>query len=268
MQSQLRFACTALSASLIAASVLLSGCSEAYTLDPTAAASIKLTGNWQLTSAAAAASRLPAISGELTGYGAHVTGLFHSDSSNACVDPSVIAVVSGGTNASGVLSLGGSYAGGTLIVTGTPAADGKSLTNATYAVSGGSCGFSAPAAATAQSVAAVSGTYAGEFYDVYGNDIHVSTVLSQSAADANGNFTLSGYATLPANGCFNSPTSTDSAQVTGQNFSISYTDPHTGNTLSTTGTVTTDASTLTIGSWTINGPCTGENGTGGTLLKQ
>ena len=104
---------------------------------------------------------------------------------------------------------------------------------------------------------------------MYGNDIFVSTVLSQSAPDANGNFVLSGYANLPAsNGCFSTPTNTDSAQVTGQNFSINYTDPNTGNSLMTSGTVSTDATTLTVNSWTVTGPCSGENGTGGLLTKQ
>ena len=129
--------------------------------------------------------------------------------------------------------------------------------------------MSSAAIVTAQTVNPVNGTYSGTFIDVYGNNIPVSTVLSQSAADANGNFVLSGYANVPAgNGCFDTPTGTDSAQVTGQQFNISYTDSNPGNTLMTSGSVSTDATTLTVGSWSIQGPCSGESGTGGTLTKQ
>ena len=254
---------------VIAGAFLLNGCSEAYTSTATTGAAVKLTGNWQLTSSAPAASKLSALSGEITGTSASATAIFHSDSASACAPPSVVAVLAGSTNASGLTSFSGSYAGGTLIVIGTPSADGKSLTNASYAVSGGTCGFTAPAQASAQSVAAVSGTYSGTFTDVYGNQIPVSTVLSQSAPDADGNFVLSGYANVPAgNGCFTTPTNTDSAQVTGQQFNISYADPSTGNTLVTSGSVSVDATTLTVGAWTITGPCAGENGTGGTLTRQ
>ncbi len=258
-----------LSTGLLSMSALLAGCSGALTTSTPDAAAIRITGNWQLSSSAAAASKLPSLSGEITGTSISSTALFHSQSASACAAPSVVAVLNGGTNGNGLVTLSGSYAGGSLIITGTPAADGKSLANATYTVSSGSCGFSAPAGAVAHSVAAVSGTYSGDFIDVYGNHIPVSTVLSQSAPDANGNFVLSGYANVPAgNGCFNTPTQTDSAQVTGQQFNISYTDPNTHNSLVTSGSVSLDATTLTVGSWTITGPCAGENGTGGTLTKQ
>lgn len=271
MRSTPRLIPAVLAAGFLTASFLLAGCSESFTGTTPDAAVVKLTGNWQLSSAAAAASRLPALSGEITGNSAGAQALFHSDAANACAAPSVVASLRGGSDGKGLLTLTGSYAGGTLTVTGTPAADGKSLTKAAYSVAGGSCGFSASAiaSATANSVATVSGTYTGNFTDVYGNQIYISTVLSQSAPDANGNFVLSGYANLPAsNGCFTTPTNTDSAQVSGQNFNITYADPNTGNSLVTSGSVSLDANTLTVGSWTITGPCAGENGTGGVVTRQ
>lgn len=256
---------------VLAAAFLLTGCSESYSGSLTTSQAVQLTGNWQLASTSPTASKLPALSGEISGTSQNATALFHSDSATACAAPSVVASLAGGTNASGLMSLGGSYAGGTLVITGTPSADGKSLTNATYSVNGGTCGFtsSAAAPASADEVATVSGTYNGTFTDVYNNQIPVSTVLSQTAPDANGNFVLSGYANVPNNGgCFDSPTNVQTAQVTGQQFNVIYTDPNTGNSLTTSGTVSLDAQTLTIGSWTITGPCAGENGTGGTLTKQ
>jgi hypothetical protein len=255
-----------------ATAFLLTGCAESYNGSLMSGQAVTLSGNWQLASSSPAASKLPALSGAISGTSQSATAVFHSDSATACVTPSVVANLVGSTNASGVMSFAGPYAGGTLAVSGTPSADGKSLSNATYSVTGGSCGFASQAAAPAsvQAVAAVSGNYAGTFNDVYGNQIPVSAVLSQNAPDADGNFILSGYANLPpqTSPCFTTPTNTDSAQVTGQQFNITYADPNTGNTLVTSGTVSLDAQTLTVGSWTITGPCAGENGSGGVLTKQ
>src|SRR5579875_1064733 len=121
---------------LLAAALLASGCSQSFTGTEIAsdAAAVKLTGNWQLSSTSPYAGNLSALSGAISGTSEHATGLFHSDSSKACASPSVIAELSGSSNASGLLSLTGPYAGGTLSITGKPSADGKSLTNASYTV--------------------------------------------------------------------------------------------------------------------------------------
>ena len=104
----------------------------------------------------------------------------------------------------------------TLTVTGTIAADGKSLTGATYNVSGGTCAFTGPADAEGQSFSSVTGNYAGSFSDPYGNLIDITATLTQTPdSDTDGNFQLSGTGTFPTNPCFISPVSVASSQVTG-----------------------------------------------------
>ena len=91
------------------------------------------------------------------------------------------------------MTLTGKVGGGTLTISGTLAADGKSLTGASYNVAGGSCAFSAKAAATAQAYSSVTGTYSGSFADAGGQVISVVANLTQTPeSDTDGNFTLSG----------------------------------------------------------------------------
>ncbi len=45
----------------------LTGCGNGFLSSPVTAAAVAVTGNWQFTSASAAAAQLPSFSGELTG---------------------------------------------------------------------------------------------------------------------------------------------------------------------------------------------------------
>ena len=71
-----------------------------------------------------------------------MTGLFHSDSASSCIAPTTAVAVTGSADANKLVTLTGTgLAGGTLTIAGTLAADGRSLTNATYNVTGGTCAF-------------------------------------------------------------------------------------------------------------------------------
>ncbi len=108
-----------------------------------------------------------------------------------------------------VTLMGTGVAGGTLVLTGVLAADGKSISNTTYTVNGGSCAFVKPADATSQAYADISGTYTGSFTDPDGDVIPVSASLTQNTTpDVNGNFQMSGTGTFGGgnNPCFVSPT--------------------------------------------------------------
>ncbi len=227
-----------------------------------------MTGNWQVASTAASASKLPALSGELTGNSAAITGILHSDSSNSCVAPSASAEVSGSANAAGLVTLTGSdFGGGTLTISGTLAADGKSLTDASYNVAGGSCAFAKAADGTAQQYSSITGNYTGNFSDSDGQIISIAATLSQSPnSDTDGNFTLSGSGSFGSNPCFISPVPLTSSQVTGGSFTFTYTDPSTTNSVTSNGTFSTDGKTLTVTQWTLTGPCGPDSGTG--LLTQ
>jgi hypothetical protein len=262
-----RTSCAALCASLILSLVVLNGCTSLTATPATSA--IKVTGNWQIKSTAAAASRLAALSGELTGSSTAITGILHADASTACVAPSTAIEVSGAADANSLVTLtGANVAGGTLTIAGTLSSDGKSLTNANYTVAGGTCAFTAAAASTMVAYSSITGTYAGGFSDPGGNVISITANLTQTpTSDTTGNFQLSGTGTFPNNPCFNSPVSVSNTQVTGGSFTLTYADPVTQNSVTATGSFSTDGTTLTVTNWVLTGPCGPDSGTG-LLTKQ
>ncbi len=245
----------------------LTGCSpegSVYTTD-----TVSVTGNWQFSSSATAASKLPALSGVLSGTGASFTAILHSDSATSCIAPTTAIALTGTTSAQGVTTLTSSnFPSGTLTISGSLAIDGKSFTSATYTVSGStSCAFASPANATANDFLPISGTYTGKFSDASGPVLTISALLSQSpTSDASGNFTLTGEASF-GNACFSNNVPVSNTQVTGGNFTFTYSDPVTTNSVVATGTFSTDGTTLAISNWTLTGPCGPDSGTG-SLTKQ
>jgi hypothetical protein len=258
--------CTGL---VLATSALLTGCSSDGTV--TSNGSSLVLGNWQFSSTASTASKLPLLSGALSGSSTAPSGIFHTDSSSACVDPTTDIELTGSVSTTGsasVTTLTGALAGGTLTITGTLASNGKSLTNATYNVTGGTCALSAAVPATAQAYSSITGNYTGTFSDPDGAVIAISSTLTQTpASDSNGNFQLSGSATFPSNPCFNSPVTVSNTQVTGGSFTLTYADPTTQNSVVASGTFSTDGTTLTVTNWNLTGSCGPDTGTG-LLTKQ
>ncbi len=240
------------------------GCSTSFVPAASPASAIAVAGNWQFASTDAVASKLPMLSGELTGTSAAITGVLHSDATADCVAPAASIPVKGSANAANLVTLtGAGVAGGTLKVTGTLAADGKSLSNAAYTVVGGSCAFTAKAQAVADAYSPITGTYTGNFSDANGQVIAIVANLSQTpGSDPNGNFQLSGTATFPNNPCFVSPVSIANSQVTGGSFTLTYTDAVTLNSVTAAGTFSTDGRTLNATNWTLTGPCGADSGTG------
>lgn len=224
---------------------------------------VPVAGNWQITSTDPAAARLASLSGELSGSGAKITGIVHANSASACIAPSAQIALTGSADAANALSLtGASLAGGTLTISGTLAADGKSIQGAHYMVTGGTCAFAA-ALATAQAFSSITGNYTGTFSDSYGQVLSISAMLTQTpAADGTGNFQLSGTGTLGTNPCFASPATISNSQVTGGSFTLTYNDPNLANSVTASGTFSTDGSTLTVTNWSLSGACGADSGTG------
>jgi hypothetical protein len=247
---------------LIFAFSTLTGCTSVK-LTANSGPAITVTGNWQFASTAASAAKLPALSGELTGTSAALTGILHSDAATSCISPFSSFEVTGSTNAQGITTITSSnLAGGTFTLTGTLAANGKSFSAATYTVSGGTCAFSAPALATADAFSPINGSYNGTFYDASGEVLNMTAALSQSpASDADGNFLLTGTGTF-SNPCFTSPATVSNTQVTGGSFTLTYADPSTLNSVTLSGTFATNGQTLTITNWTLTGPCGPDSGYG------
>jgi hypothetical protein len=247
---------------LLLLAFFLVGCSSS--LAPLSGTSTNaLTGNWQVSSMSTTGIKLPMLSGELTGSATAVTGIFHAASTGACVTRSTAISLTGHADTKNVLTLTGALAGGTLTISGNVAEDGKSLTGTTYNVTGGTCAFSAPVMASAQAFSSVTGTYAGSFSDAGGNVIDITANLTQTPeSDTSGNFQLSGSGTFPNNPCFSSPVTVSNAQVTGGSFTLTYADSSTQNSVTATGTFSSDASTLTVTNWTLTGSCGPDSGTG------
>jgi hypothetical protein len=253
--------------SVLALTAALTGCSpegSVYTTD-----TVSVAGNWQFSSSAAAATKLPSLSGVLSGTGSSITAILHADSASSCIAPTTAIALSGTTSAQGITTLTSSnFPSGVLTISGTLALDGKSFTSATYTVAGStSCAFASPANATANDFSPISGTYNGKFSDSAGPVLTISALLAQSpSSDANGNFTLTGEATF-GNACFSNNVPISNTQVTGGNFTFTYADPVTTNSVVANGTFSTDGTTLTISNWTLTGPCGPDSGTG-SLTKQ
>ncbi len=249
---------------------------------------VMASGNWQFSSNAPQAVGLSTLSGEIATAGAStsnaahsdqsrlavsasagtITGILHAQGTSTCVAPTASFEVSGSADSSGNLTLTGPLAGGTLSITGTLASDGKSLSNATYNVTGGTCAFAKAALATAQAYTPISGNYDGTFTDADGIVATVTATLNQSAdSNGDGNYTLTGSAALPNNPCFSTATLTLSAtEVTGGTFTFTFADPVTNATVTASGTFSPDASTLSVGQWTLTN-CSTDTGTG-TLTRQ
>jgi hypothetical protein len=231
-----------------------------------------VSGNWQV-SASSGSVPLPRISGSLTDPTTNlgstpVKGIFHADATTGCATATDLIAVTGTTDDKGITTLTGPVAGGTLTVTGTLAADGRSLGQASVNVSGGQCAFATPAQASVENFSSVTGSYAGTFSDATGPVMTVTASLTQSPdGDSNGNFTLSGSGSFGTNPCFVSPVPVVNSQVTGGTFTLTYTDNTKGNSVTATGTFSADGTTLTVTNWSLTGPCGADTGVG-TLTRQ
>lgn len=246
----------------------LLGCSSALISTSVAGNAVTVTGNWQIASSPNAAVRLPMLSGELTGTSTSFTGLLHTRGTGACISPDQTIAVTGSANSAKVVTLGGTVAGGTLKITGNLSEDGKSMNNASYSVTGGTCAFASAKISTAQSFSPITGNYVASFVDPDGDTFAVHASLTQTpASDTSGNFQLSGTATFPANACFNSPVTVSNTQVTGGSFDLTYSDSTTGSSVEALGTFTPDGNTLNVTQWTLTGPCGPDSGTG-SLTRQ
>ena len=252
---------------LVSSFIGLAGCSSGLVATP-AIEMVSVAGNWQFSSTAPAAARLGTLSGALTGQAAAITAILHSDSPSSCISPNTPVQVHGATSAMGVTTLTGELGGGTLTITGNLAPDGKSFTEASFNVAGGSCAFQGSAPVSAQSFSPITGSYSGTFSDVDGPVITITSSLTQTPqADTDGNFQLTGSASFGANPCFVSPVNVSSTQVTGGRFTFTYADAVTLNSVTANGTFTPDGATLNVTSWTLTGPCGGDSGVG-TLTRQ
>lgn len=184
---------------------------------------------------------------------------------SSCISPETDILLTGSVDAANNMTLVSSPFGGTtLTLKGQVAVGGKGMAGASWSFSGGNCGSLGTHSVTATNYSAIAGTYSGNFNDADGDVLPVSAFLQQTTIpNGDGQFTLSGTATFPANTCFiEQPTLTDS-QVTGSTLAMTYTDAASGAVLKASGTFNSAATLLTIANWSIQGgACSGDAGTG------
>lgn len=245
-------------------SLLLAGCGQVNT---STQVGTSLSGNWSF---APSGNAVILNLGFTQGAYETVSAVARLNGSS-CVSPTtdilLTGSVAGGSNQMTLVS--SAFGGTTLTLEGQVSGDGKAIAGATWTFTGGNCGSLGKAAVTATGYTAIDGTYTGNFLITSGTQIPVSALIEQtSQPDADGQFALSGTATFSGANCFVDQPSVTTSLVTGNGFSMTYTDPGSSAVLNAAGTLNSAATQLTITSWSISGgPCNGESGTA-TLTEQ
>ncbi|MGB7134377.1 MAG: hypothetical protein WBD46_03775 [Acidobacteriaceae bacterium] len=226
-----------------------------------------LSGNWAFT---------PANNSSLSLNLGFTQGAYETVSAVArlngasCIGSATNILLTGSVSAADQMTLVSSPFNGTILtLKGAVAATGNAIGDASWSFTGGSCASLGAATVSATNYSTIGGTFTGNFVDGSGNQLPVSAFLQQTTQpDSNGQFSLSGTTSFPANACFVQQPTLTSSLVTGSSLSMTYTDPAGGAVLTATGTFNSAATQLTIASWTIaGGACDGDSGTG-SLTEQ
>jgi len=265
MQNRGRIALALLPALVLAPALTLSlaGCGMANT---PLQVGTSLSGNWAF---APTSSNVVLDLGFMQGAYENVSAVARLNGVS-CISPTTDIQLTGSVGLDNRMMLVSSpFSGTTLTLQGMVSGDGKGIAGATWTFAGGSCATLGQASVAATGYAAINGTYTGTFIDGSGNSIVVSALLEQtSQPDSNGQFSLSGTATFPSNSCFVNQPSVTTSIVTGNNLSMTYSDPAGSTTLTAVGTFNAQASQLTITNWAISGGhCNGDAGTGSLMVQ-
>lgn len=247
--------------------LLCTGCGGLQS-NPTLSATTVLSGNWSFSPAGNSSVSLNL--GFTQGAYETVSAIARL-SGASCIPPTSNISLTGSVSAANQMTLVSSpFNGTTLTLYGAVTPDGKSIGAAKWTFSGGNCGSIGTEDVTATQYSTIGGNYTGTFADASGTQLPVSAFLQQTTQpDSNGQFSLSGTATFPANTCFVQQPSITSSLVTGSSLSMTYSDPGSSAVLTASGTFNAAATQLTISSWTIaGGACDGDSGTGSLTEQQ
>lgn len=241
---------------------LLAGCGQ---VNSPLRVGTAMAGNWSFANSSNVVLNLGFTQGAYETVSA-VGRLTGSSCVSAATDIPLTGSVDGNNN---VTLISSPFGGTTLTIKGEVAANGKGMAAATWAFAGGQCASLGTASVTATNYNTIGGTYVGTFLDSNNNSMGVSAFLQQTTQpDQDGQFSVSGSATFPANSCFTAQPTVTSSLVTGDSLSMTYTDPGSGAVLTATGSFNSAATQLTIASWTITGgSCNGDAGTGSLTLE-
>lgn len=197
---------------------VLAGCGGDVTVLGTPPPSTLGSGNWEISGFYEQSSYFAPYSfgGSLVNAGGQIAGVFHADTS--CFGSGATDIpYTGSGSGNGKVSLTSAAVSGQVVsVTGTLAADGQSMTNASFTVAGGCTGeivsVTAPngpgaeIATTAVRVPELTGVWREVSNDTLAGP-SLSEQLSQSGTpDAHGDYALSGTVAVQGSACFTSGT--------------------------------------------------------------
>jgi hypothetical protein len=249
---------------LITLSLALAGCGGNGNSSSQTSSSSSLTGNWQVT---ASSSTFPGTSvlmvGNLHSVGNSVSGMMHiSDSSCFTFDTGI--PVSGTVNGTTVTLTSQVVENQVISATANAASSGSILTG-TYSIAGG-CAGGDRGTVSGTKVPSFSGNWTGKFVSDLGQQVGVSTTLTQNSADADGFFSVSGPVRFTNSPCFTTGTISTSLGI-GGTILVDIATPD-GGTTQFTGNATNLASGSPLtGSYSVQGgTCGGDSGTG-TLTR-
>ena len=264
LQNRLR---AALCASLSLPTLILIGCSDAGTVTQNPAQPALVTGNWQVSSSASAAARLPSFSGEFTTQVGKTTAIVHSQAASACIAPATSFDLAGSADEKGNITLTGS------VRQGHPHPHRRHRRRRQVPHQrhlqrhrrrlrlhpkrpGQRPELRAPSPAT---IPATSPTWTAR------SPRSPPTSHNPQPPTPNGNFTLAGTATLPNNPCFPTTVPISNTQVTGGTFTFTY--AYNGSSVTANGIFSPSATTLTVTSWLSSGACGADTGVQSTMTQ-
>lgn len=245
-----------------------SGTSTTQNQTTAPAVPLNITGNWALTAASSVAlgSTFP-VSVYLTSTNGIVTGIAHITSS--CYAMATNVPLSGNVDAAGNVSLlSASVNSQVLSVTGK-GATASLLQSGTYSVVGG-CAGGDKGTVSGSTVAAVNGTYAGNFSTPLGLVVPVTAKITETVVDSNGFLHLGGTLSFTGSPCFTQAAITTAAtdtQLLGAHLTANFTVTSPAAVIATSGSVSADGKALSVIYQILGGNCTGEIGSGILTLQ-
>jgi hypothetical protein len=257
---------------------ILAGCggSSSSSLGNSPTSYPALSGNWSIALIPSNPLAFePELGGYITNTGGAVSGTLHAVDSSCFTAAQDIAISGSVTPEGSITITSAAVSGQTISFTGftgpsnAPARDPLVLIGS-YSITGG-CAGGQSGTILGNVVPPLTGTFSGTFESVSGLSIPVTISVIQSAANSDGEYTVSGAATFTGSPCFSAGTITSSV-LFGENLQATITTDKSGVLQFTSIGIllsSTSSSGITIlGEYKVTaGSCAGDTGSG-TLANQ
>ncbi len=222
-----------------------------------------LTGNFGFSAQSqVTAGATTSIGGALNTDGiGRITGTLHVEGSSCYLITDDVPIM-GNVTLQGQLTLSSSMVKGQILtIMGSASPDGKSVTNATYTITGG-CAAGEHGTVTGIVVQGFSGNYSGTLKSNSGSSVSVSGSLMQAGTpDVHGFYMLSGMLNFAGSSCFSSAM-VQNSDVAGLTMVLQL-KANDGSTIDFFGVATDGTTRMVNGAYTVTGgTCNGDKGQG------